>query len=130
MVAVRDQVARPITADTATRPTIRRIGLVPSDGLLSRRGAPYLQGMVAARDQVTEPITAGTATPPTIRRIGLVPSASMIVGAAIATVLLWLYLMIVVVGLWLVPSVIGFAVALLAFVYLMRGVEWLERRRS
>ncbi len=86
--------------------------------------------MVAVTDQVAEPIMADTATPPTVCRIGLVPSASLIVGAAIATVLLWLYMMIVIVGLWLVPSVIGFAVALLAFVYLMHGVEWLERRRS
>ncbi len=86
--------------------------------------------MVAVTDQVAEPFMADTATAPTIRRIGLVPSASMIVGAAIATVLLCLYMMIVIVGIWTVPSVIGFAIALLAFVYLMRGVEWLERRRS
>ena len=100
--------------------------------------------MSAVRDQVAEPITAETATPSTIRRIGLVPSASMIVGAAIATVWLCLYIMILIVGLWLpvviqpryqdavmfVPSGIGFALTFLSFVYLMRGVEWVERRRS
>jgi hypothetical protein len=98
--------------------------------------------MSAVRDQVAEPITAETATPSTIRRI-LVPSASMIVGAAIATVWLCLYIMIVIVGLRLpvaidplqaavslVPSGIGFALTFLLFVYLMRGVEWVERRRS
>jgi signal transduction histidine kinase len=99
--------------------------------------------MSAVRDQVAEPITAETATPSTIRRIGLVPSASMIVGAAIATVWLCLYITIVIVGLRLpvvidplqaavsfVPSGIGFALTFLLFVYLMRGVEWVERRRS
>ena len=96
--------------------------------------------MSAVRDQVAEPITAETATPSTIRLIGLVPSASMIVGAAIATVWLYLQIMIVIVGLRLpasalravifVPSGIGFALTFLSFVYLMRGVEWVERRRS
>ena len=100
--------------------------------------------MTAVRDRVAEPITAETATPSTIRRIGLVPSASMIVGAAIATVWLCLAIMIVIVGLWLpvvidpryqdavifVPSGIGFALTFLSFVYLMRGMEWVERRRS
>jgi signal transduction histidine kinase len=86
--------------------------------------------VVAVKDQIVEPITADTATPTTIRRIGLVPSASMIVGAAIAPVWLWLILMIVILGISLIPSVIGFALALISFVYLMRGAEWLERRRS
>ncbi|WP_326545266.1 histidine kinase [Mycolicibacterium sp. ND9-15] len=86
--------------------------------------------MVAVTDQQVEPITADTTTPTTSRRIGLLPSASMIVGAAAATVWLWLLLLIVIVGLWLVPSVVGFALAVLMFVYLMRGAEWLERRRS
>jgi signal transduction histidine kinase len=86
--------------------------------------------MVAVRDRVAEPITADTATPPTIRRIGLVPSASTIVGAAIATVWLGLDIIIVIVGLWTLPSVIGSALALLGFVYLMRGAQWFERRRS
>lgn len=100
--------------------------------------------MIAVRDQVAEPITAETATPSTIRRIGLVPSASMIVGAAIGTVWLQLAINLVIVGLWLpvvidpryhravifVPSGLGFALAFVSFVYLMRGVGWVERRRS
>lgn len=64
------------------------------------------------------------------RHIGLVPTASMIIGAAIAIVWLWIPLTIVVVGISSIPSVIGFAIAVVAFVYLMRGVEWLERLRS
>ena len=73
--------------------------------MLSRRGAPYVESMVAVADQDAEPITADMATPPTIRRIGLVPSASMIVGAAIATVWLCLAIMIVIVS----RMIVGFA---------------------
>ncbi len=54
----------------------------------------------------------------------------MIAGAAIGLVWLWVPIMIVVFGISAIPSVIGFAVALVVFVYLMRGVEWLERVRS
>ena len=99
--------------------------------MFPRRGFPYVEGMVAVTDQQVVPITAVDATTPSAHRpIGLIPSASMITGAAIATVWLWVYVLIVIVGIWLVPSVIGFALAVLSFVYLMRGVEWLERRRS
>ncbi|MGK2882461.1 MAG: sensor histidine kinase [Mycobacterium sp.] len=63
-------------------------------------------------------------------RIGVVPTASMIVGAAIATVWFWIPLALVVVGISSIPSVIGFALAAVVFIYLMRGVEWLERVRS
>jgi signal transduction histidine kinase len=97
---------------------------------LSRRGAPYVESMVAVADQDAEPITADMATPPTIRRIGLVPSASMIAGATIAAVWLWLPILIVIVGILSIPSVIGFTLAVVVFVYLMRGAEWLERVRS
>lgn len=54
----------------------------------------------------------------------------MIAGAAIGVVWVWVPIMIVIVGISAIPSVIGFAVALVVFVYLMRGVEWLERVRS
>ena len=64
------------------------------------------------------------------RHIGLVPTASMITGAAIAVVWLWIPLTILIVGISSIPSVIGFAIAVVVFVYLMRGVEWLERLRS
>ena len=61
------------------------------------------------------------------RHVGLIPTASMIVGAAVAVVWLWIPLTILVVG---ISSVIGFALAVVVFVYLMRGVEWIERIRS
>jgi signal transduction histidine kinase len=64
------------------------------------------------------------------RGIGLVPTASMITAAAIATIWLWIPLTILIVGVSSAPSVVGFAVAVIMFVYLMRGVEWLERMRS
>lgn len=70
------------------------------------------------------------AAPTPARRIGVVPTASMITGAAVAVVWLWIPLTILVVGISSIPSVIGFAIAVVVFVYLMRGVEWLERIRS
>jgi signal transduction histidine kinase len=78
---------------------------------------------------VDVPDTAVTAPRPA-RHIGLVPTASMITGAAIAVVWLWIPLTILVVGISSIPFVVGFAVAVVVFVYLMRGVEWLERLRS
>ncbi len=77
-----------------------------------------------------KPVTADTASSPTRRRIGLVPSASLIAGAAIAMVWLWVPIMIAIIGIATIPSVIGFVVAAVVFVYLMRGVAWLERLRS
>jgi signal transduction histidine kinase len=59
-----------------------------------------------------------------------VPTASMITGAAVAAVWLWIPLTILVVGISSIPSVVGFAIAVVVFVYLMRGVQWLERIRS
>lgn len=78
---------------------------------------------------VDVPDTAVTEPSPA-RHIGLVPTASMITGGAIAVVWLWIPLTIMVVGISSIPSVIGFAIAVVVFVYLMRGVEWLERLRS
>ncbi len=71
-----------------------------------------------------------TAAPTPARHIGVVPTASMITGGAVAVVWLWIPLTILVVGISSIPSVIGFALAAVVFVYLMRGVEWLERLRS
>lgn len=70
------------------------------------------------------------AAPTPARRVGVVPTASMITGAAVAVVWLWIPLTILIVGISSIPSVIGFAIAVVVFVYLMRGVEWLERIRS
>jgi signal transduction histidine kinase len=86
--------------------------------------------MLAVTGREAVPITADTTTPSTHRRIGFVASASLIAGAAIATVWLWLPIMVVIFGISLIPSVIGFWLAVVVFVYLMRGAEWLERVRS
>jgi signal transduction histidine kinase len=68
--------------------------------------------------------------PRAARHIGVIPTASMIVGAAVAVVWLWIPLTILIVGISSIPSVVGFALAVVVFVYLMRGVEWVERIRS
>ncbi|MFI5510320.1 histidine kinase [Mycobacterium sp. NPDC051804] len=81
-------------------------------------------------EQDAEPLEADTTASPAPRRIGLVPSASLIAGAAIAVVWAWVPILILIVGISTIPSVIGFALAAVAFVYLMRGVAWLERLRS
>ena len=62
--------------------------------------------------------------------IGVVPTASMITGAAVALVWFWIPLSIMVIGFSSIPSVIGFLLAGVVFIYLMRGVEWVERARS
>jgi signal transduction histidine kinase len=85
--------------------------------------------MVILADQKAEPTTADTTTP-TPRRIGFAASASMIAGAAIGAVWLWVPLMLVIFGISAIPTGVGFLLALVVFVYLMRGVEWLERVRS
>ena len=64
------------------------------------------------------------------RNIGLVPTASMITGAAVSLVWFWIPLTILILGISSIPSGIGFALAVVVFVYLMRGVEWVERVRS
>lgn len=64
------------------------------------------------------------------RRIGVVPSASMLTGAAIGVLWFWIPLTILIVAISSIPSVIGFLVAGVVFIYLMRGVNWIERVRS
>lgn len=64
------------------------------------------------------------------RHIGVAPTASMITGAAVALVWFWIPLGILILGISSIPSGIGFALAVVIFVYLMRGVEWIERTRS
>ena len=90
--------------------------------------------MTAATDMQasTEPRPAGVPqpAPPRVRGIGLVPSASMVTGAAVATVWFWIPLTILVVGVSSIPSVIGFLLAGVVFIYLMRGVDHVERVRS
>jgi signal transduction histidine kinase len=91
--------------------------------------------MVAVTSTPAPPTTTDVpdttvAEPGPARHIGLVPTASMITGGATAVVWLWIPLTILIVGISSIPSVIGFAIAVVVFVYLMRGVEWLERLRS
>ena len=64
------------------------------------------------------------------RNIGVVPTASMVTGAGIALVWIWIPLAILIAGISSIPSVVGFLLAGVVFVYLMRGVEWVERMRS
>jgi signal transduction histidine kinase len=64
------------------------------------------------------------------RNIGVVPTASLLAGAAIATVWFWIPLTILIIGISSIPSGIGFALSAVVFVYLMRGVEHVERVRS
>jgi signal transduction histidine kinase len=64
------------------------------------------------------------------RTIGLVPSASMLTGAVIAAVWFWIPLTLLIVAVSSIPSVIGFALAGIVFVYSIRGAEWVERVRS
>ncbi|OBB61170.1 histidine kinase [Mycobacterium sp. 852013-51886_SCH5428379] len=64
------------------------------------------------------------------RHIGLVPTASMVTGATIGLVWFWIPLAILIVGITSIPSGIGFALAAVVFIYLMRRVDRLERTRS
>ena len=64
------------------------------------------------------------------RNIGVVPTASLLTGAVIATVWFWIPLTILIIGISSIPSGIGFALSVVVFVYLMRGVEHVERVRS
>ena len=54
----------------------------------------------------------------------------MITGAAIALVWFWIPLTVLIIGLASIPSVIGFLLAGVVFIYLMRGVDRVERLRS
>ncbi|CAN5803109.1 histidine kinase [soil metagenome] len=76
----------------------------------------------------TEPATSRT------RRLsphlGVVPTASMVTGAALGAVWFWIPLALLIFSVTSIPSGIGFALGAVAFIYLMRGVEWIERIRS
>jgi signal transduction histidine kinase len=78
---------------------------------------------VAAVDHAVAPT-------PSNRTIGLVPTASLVTGAAIAVVWFWVPLTILIVGVSSIPSLIGFVLAAVVFIYLMRGVDRVERVRS
>uniref|UniRef100_A0A5Q5BNJ9 histidine kinase n=2 Tax=unclassified Mycobacterium TaxID=2642494 RepID=A0A5Q5BNJ9_MYCSS len=69
-----------------------------------------------------------TTSPP--RTVGIVPTASMVIGAAIGVVWFWIPLGLLVLGTSSIPSVIGFILAAVVFIYLVRGIDWVERVRS
>src|SRR5215475_15276752 len=71
----------------------------------------------------------GDGTAPS-RHLGVVPTASLLTGAAIATVWFWIPLTVLIIGISSIPSGIGFALSAVVFVYLMRGVDHVERLRS
>lgn len=64
------------------------------------------------------------------RHIGVVPTASMITNAFLAVVWLWVPFSLLIVGISAIPSLLGTVLAAVVFVYLMRGVDHLERLRS
>ncbi|MBJ7466099.1 MAG: sensor histidine kinase [Mycolicibacterium sp.] len=78
------------------------------------------------------PVTAPAEPAPQqrFRHIGVVPTASMITGALLAVVWFWIPLSIIVIGISSIFSIVGFLLAGVVFVYLMRGVERVERLRS
>ena len=84
--------------------------------------------MVAVTDMSPGAVDGASVTP--ARNIGVAPTASLLTGAAIATVWFWIPLTILIIGISSIPSGIGFALSVVVFVYLMRGVEHVERVRS
>lgn len=84
----------------------------------------------AATDRV--PVDQDRLAPQTTpsRARSVVATASLLTGGAIAVVWFWIPLAILVVGITSIPSVIGFLLAAVVFVYLMRGVDHVERVRS
>ena len=78
-------------------------------------------------------VTADAGTghePAALRHLGVAPTASMITGAAVALVWFWIPLSVLLIGISSIPSGIGFAVAAVIFIYLIRGAERVERVRS
>ena len=63
-------------------------------------------------------------------RIGVVPSASMLTGGAVGVLWFWIPLTILIVAISSIPSVVGFVLGGVVFIYLVRGVERVERIRS
>ncbi len=81
-------------------------------------------------DATPAPAAVDEAAAAPARNIGVVPTASLVTGAAISTVWFWIPLTILIIGISSIPSGIGFALSAVVFVYLMRGVEHVERVRS
>ncbi|MGE2736666.1 histidine kinase [Mycolicibacterium vaccae] len=81
-------------------------------------------------DAIAAPPPAPVAPPPRTRRVGVVPTASLLVGGAVGSVWFWIPLAILILGMSSIPSVIGFFLAAVVFVYLVRGIDHVERVRS
>lgn len=64
------------------------------------------------------------------RPISLAATASMVIGGAVGVIWIWIPLAILIAGISSIPSGVGFALAAIVFIYLMRGVERMERVRS
>lgn len=64
------------------------------------------------------------------RAIGMAATASMLIGGAVGVIWFWIPLALLIAGISTIPSGIGFAIAAVIFVYLMRGVDRIERVRS
>ena len=86
--------------------------------------------MVAITSSAPATVAAEPAPRQRFRHIGVVPTASMITGAFLALVWFWIPLSVIVIGISSIFSIIGFLLAGVVFVYLMRGVERVERLRS
>jgi signal transduction histidine kinase len=85
---------------------------------------------VTGRIPVDLPEPATAAPPPPTRALSLTASASLLTGGALATVWFWIPLAIMVIGISSIPSIVGFLLATVVFVYLIRGVDRVERVRS
>src|SRR5262245_26942090 len=81
-------------------------------------------------DATPAPAAVDGAAAPAPRNIGVAPTASLLTGAAIATVWFWIPLAVLIIGVSSIPSGIGFALSVVVFIYLIRGVEYVERLRS
>lgn len=79
---------------------------------------------VAVHDQSDPPTAART------RPFSAAASASLLVGGTLAVVWFWIPLALLVIGLSSIPSIIGFAVCGVIFIYLIRRVDFVERMRS
>ncbi|CAJ1498729.1 sensor histidine kinase [[Mycobacterium] burgundiense] len=62
--------------------------------------------------------------------LGVVPTASMVTNAFLALVWFWIPLALIIIAVSSIPSLIGTVIAAVAFVYVIRGVDVVERVRS
>lgn len=85
----------------------------------------------AATDRVPVLAPDGPATvPPHRRPLSVAASASLLAGGALSVVWFWIPLAILVIGISSIPSIVGAVLAGVVFVYLIRGIDHVERVRS